>query len=110
MAQLRQNYQKFTSRGAEIIAVGPEDAKSFADWWQAHDMPFIGLPDPDHVIARLFSQEVKLLKGGRMPALVVVDREGKIRFKHYADFPGDIPSDNYVLSLLDDLNTVAQPA
>lgn len=67
-------------------------------------MPFIGIPDPKHELAQLYSQEFKIFKGGRLPALVVIDRDGKIRLMHYADSVGDIPSDEEVLALLDKLN------
>ena len=104
MAQLREDYQKFVTRGAEVIAVGPEDKKTFTEWWHKEQMPFIGLADPQHFIANLYGQKVNLLKLGRMPALVVVDKEGKIRYEHYGSSMSDIPLDEEVLSLLDNLN------
>ena len=67
-------------------------------------MPLIGIPDPKHDIAQLYSQQFKLLKGGRLPALAVIDKDTKIRLMHYADSPGDIPADEEILSLLDNLN------
>ncbi len=107
MAQLRQDYQKFVNRHAEVIAVGPEDAKTFADFWHNKQMPFIGIADHEHVVAKLYGQEVNPLKLGRMPALIVVDKEGKIRYQHYGSSMSDIPSDEKILSLLDDLNKEA---
>lgn len=104
MARLRQDYQKFVERQAEVIAVGPEDAKAFADWWHSEKMPFIGIPDPKHIVAKLYGQKVDPLKFGRMPALVVVDKEGKIRYQHYGKSMSDIPPNEEILSLLDDLN------
>ena len=104
MAQLRQDYQKFAARDAEVIAVGPEDAKTFADWWHNEQMPFVGLADHQHTIANLYGQKVNPLKLGRMPALVVIDKESKVRYKHYGDSMSDIPTDAEILSLLDDLN------
>lgn len=104
MAQLRQDFQKFIERDAEVIAVGPEDARSFKEWWQSHDMPFSGIADPEHVLAKLYGQKVNLLKMGRMPALMVIDKEGMIRFAHYGNSMSDIPTDEQVLSLLDELN------
>ena len=68
MAQLRQDYPKFVAANAEVVAIGPEAAGPFARWWHEHDMPFVGIPDPQHVIAGLYGQRLKLLKGGRMPA------------------------------------------
>ena len=105
MAQLCQDYKKYVERDAEIIAVGPEDTKTFVQWWHEHKMPFIGIPDPERVIAeKLYSQKSKLFKGGRMPALAVIDKDTKIRLMHYGDSMSDIPSDEKILSLLDDLN------
>jgi len=104
MEQLRQDYQKFTDREAEVIAVGPEDAESFADFWLGHDMPFPGIPDPEHKIAKLYGQKVNLLKLGRMPALIVIDKEGMIRYGHYGDSMSDIPTDEEILALLDSFN------
>ncbi len=104
MAQLRQDYQKFVERNAEVLVVGPEDAKTFAAWWHDHQMPVIGIADPKHEIAKLYNQQFKLLRGGRLPGMAVMDTSGKVRLMHYADLPSDIPSDEQVLSLIDDLN------
>jgi peroxiredoxin Q/BCP len=104
MAQLRHDFQKFLERNTEIIVIGPEDLASFKNWWHAHEMPFIGIPDPQHDIARLYNQRFKLLKGGRLPAMAVIDTDGNVRLMHYADLPGDIPTDDEILALLDKLN------
>jgi peroxiredoxin len=104
MAQLRRDYQQFVDRDAEVIAVGPESAKALTDYWLSEKIPFIGIPDPAHSIANMFGQEVKLLKMGRMPALIVIDKEGKIRYEHYGESMSDIPSNEGILSLLADIN------
>jgi peroxiredoxin Q/BCP len=101
---LRRDYQKFTDRRAEVIAIGPENAKRFTEYWRAHDMPFPGIPDPQHRIASLYGQQVKLLKLGRMPALVVIDKEGRMLHRHFADSMSDIPDDEKILAMLDGLN------
>lgn len=104
MAQLRKDYQKFIDWSAEVIAIGPEDAATFSDFWQSKKMPFIGIADPKHVIAKMFGQKVKPFKFGRMPALIVIDKEGRIRYQHYGDSMSDIPSNAELLSMLDNLN------
>jgi peroxiredoxin len=104
MAQLRQDYQKFVERDAEVIAVGPEDRQTFAQYWEKEQMPFVGLSNPDHTVADLYGQEVNLIKLGRMPAQVVIDKKGKIRYAHYARSMSDIPPNDEILALLDDLN------
>jgi peroxiredoxin Q/BCP len=104
MAQLRRDYHKFVERGAEIVAIGPEDAESFRRWWQEHEMPFVGLADPEHVVANLYGQEVNPLKAGRLPAQFVIDRKGRIRYQHYGSSMADIPSNDEILRLLDELH------
>jgi peroxiredoxin len=67
-------------------------------------LPFIGLPDPAHVVANQYKQEVNLLKMGRMPALLVVDKAGRIRYAHYGHSMSDIPKNREILDLLEALN------
>jgi peroxiredoxin len=104
MAQLRQDYQAFIDRNTEIIAIGPEDMQTFTNWWHNEHMPFVGIADPEHIIAKMYGQKVNPLKFGRMPAMVVIDKDGNIRFSHHGDSMSDIPSNKDVISLLDDIN------
>jgi peroxiredoxin len=104
MAQLRQDYQEFVNRQAQIVVVGPENAKAFKAYWWQHELPFIGLPDPHSSVLKLYGQEVNLFKLGRMPAQVIVDKAGVARFVHYGHSMSDIPENAEVLSLLDQLN------
>lgn len=101
---MRHDYAAFQARGAEIVVVGPDDARAFARYWEKEQFPFVGLPDPTHTVADLYGQQVRLLKFGRLPALVVVDKEGRIVYKHFGDSMRDIVPNAEVLSLLDDLN------
>jgi peroxiredoxin len=105
MAQLRQDYQEFVNRQAQVIVVGPEDSKAFTAYWQKNDLPFIGLPDPKASVLKLYGQEVNLFKLGRMPAQVIVDKTGMARFAHYGHSMSDIPENAEVLVLFDKLNT-----
>jgi peroxiredoxin len=103
MAQLRHDYHEFTRRNAQVIVVGPEDAKAFAAYWQSNDLPFIGLPDPKASVLKLYGQEVNLFKLGRMPAQVIVDKAGVARYVHYGHDMSDIPSNQEILDLFDSL-------
>lgn len=104
MAQLRQDYQKFEDRQTAVIVVGPEDAKAFAAYWQQNDLPFIGLPDAHASVLKLYGQEVNLFKLGRMPAQLIIDRMGTVRFVHYGHSMSDIPENEELLTLLDEIN------
>jgi peroxiredoxin len=103
MAQLRQDYDKFQKLNVEILVIGPEDAQTFEKYWTEHDLPFTGLPDPTHSVLKLYGQEVKLFKLGRMPAMVIVDAEGIVRYAHYGHSMRDIPDNDEVLDILTSL-------
>ena len=104
MAQLRQDHEAFAARDTEVVAIGPEKPEAFRKYWDGKDFPFLGLPDPERLVLRLYGQQVKILKLGRMPAQVLVDREGLIRYVHYGSSMSDIPSNLEILSLIDGLN------
>ena len=104
MAQLRQDYSQFVARDVEVVVVGPEDARAFAAYWQKESLPFIGLPDPKHSVLKLYGQEVKLFKFGRMPAQVLIDKAGIARFVHYGHSMSDIPKNEEILALADEIN------
>lgn len=101
---MRDHYSDFLSRDAEIVAVGPDDAVVFKRYWAREVIPYIGLPDPGHVVAKLYKQEVNLFKLGRMPLNCIVDVEGKIRYVHYGASMSDIPDNETFLSVIDELN------
>jgi peroxiredoxin Q/BCP len=108
LARLRDEYDLFTSRGAEIVAVGPDHAARFKSYWSRENLPFIGLPDPDHAVARLYKQEVNLFKLGRMPLNCVVDTAGMIRFIHYGSSMADIPDNRTFFNVIDELNAASR--
>ncbi len=108
MAQLRQDYPEFIMREAEVVVIGPEDEVAFAAYWREHSLPFIGLPDPKAVVLKRYGQEVKLFKLGRMPAQVIVDRQGVVRYAHFGHSMSDIPDNCELLDLLDMLNQEAR--
>ena len=104
MARLRDEYDRFTGRNAVILAVGPNDALTFQRYWRNENIPFIGLPDPEHEVARVYRQEVNLFKLGRMPLNCVVDPKGYIRYVRYGASMKDIPSNGELLHVIDELN------
>ena len=104
MAQLRQDYNEFVIRDAEIVVVGPEKAKAFASYWDKEKLPFVGIPDPEHTVLRKYGQQVKIFKLGRMPAQAIIDKSGTVRFIHYGHSMRDIPANRELLQLLDEIN------
>ncbi len=87
--------------------MGPNDAKAFQRYWENERIPFIGLPDPEHSVARLYRQEVNLFKLGRMPLNCVVDVKGYVRYAHYGASMRDIPSNQELFRVIDTLNAAS---
>jgi len=104
LAQLRQDSDKFLAEDTVVLVLGPEDAEAFTKYWQKHDLPFIGLPDPKHTVLKLYGQQIKIFKFGRMPAQVTVDKQGVVRYVHYGHNAADIPTNEEILSVLRQFN------
>ena len=90
-------------RNAEIIALGPDGPNAFKKYWAKEQIPFIGLADIHSKVAKKYYQEVNLLKAGRMPALLIIDLEGRIVYSHYGDSMQDIPPNAEVFKVLDEM-------
>jgi peroxiredoxin Q/BCP len=109
MAQLRQDYPEFVRHNCAVVVIGPEDAAAFREYWSGEQLPFIGLPDPDHTVLDLYGQEVSLFKLGRMPAQVLIDRSGVLRLVHYGHSMADIPDNGEIFALLDSWKSPLTP-
>jgi peroxiredoxin len=100
MAQLRLDFDRFSSLDTVVLVVGPEGPEAFSKYWSQNNLPFEGLPDPEHKVLKLFGQEVNLFKMGRMPAMLLVDKKGQVRFAHYGHDMADIPENEDVLDTI----------
>ncbi len=105
---MRDEHELFTGRGAELLAIGPDAPKAFRAYWTEHKLPFIGLPDNGHAVARRYKQEINLFKWGRMPLVLVVDAKGLIRYVHYGASMSDIPDNKTLLDVIDQLNEASE--
>jgi len=98
---LRQDYQDFARLNTEIIVIGSEKPEAFEQYWVKEKFPFIGLPDPEHKIQKLYGQEVKPLKLGRMPAQILIDKASIVKYEHYGDSMADITSNKDIMNLIE---------
>jgi peroxiredoxin len=103
MAQLRRDHDEFVARDTAVLVLGPENQQAFAKYFGEHKLPFTGLPDPKQSVLKLYGQQIKIFKFGRMPAQVLVDKAGVARYIHYGHNMEDIPSNTEMLDLIDSL-------
>ena len=58
------------------------------------------LVDENEMVAKLYAQEIKFIKGGRMPGLLIIEPNQKISYVHYGASMKDIPKNEFLLDLL----------
>ena len=103
MMQLHQDYNSFKDQETEIVVIGPEKPEKFKSYFEENGFKFYGLPDPNKTVLKLYGQEIKVLKLGRMPAQMLIDRNGILRYMHYGHSMKDIPENDEVLELIEKL-------
>jgi peroxiredoxin Q/BCP len=103
MMQLHQDQKEFKSRETEIVAIGPDNKEAFKKYWNENSLWFHGIPDEKHSVLKLYGQKVNLFKLGRMPAQMLVDKNGILRFVHYGHSMKDIPDNKEIFELIDSL-------
>lgn len=99
---MRQDLEKLQKLEIEVLVVGPENADAFKKYWQKESFSFTGLPDPDHWAMNLYAQEVKILKLGRLPAQMLIDKNGILKYVHYGKSMADIPDISEIEKVLKD--------
>lgn len=50
---------------------------------------------------KLLKQESKILKFGRMPGLLIIDKNGIIQYAYYSDSMSDIPKNEELFEVID---------
>jgi peroxiredoxin len=101
---LRRDYEQFRERDAEILSIGAQGRAAFKRYWDHGKFPFPGLSDPRKQVLQQYGQQFKILRFGRMPGVVIVDKQGRMRFEHHGSWQDDIPTNNEILQVLDRLN------
>ena len=100
---MKQDIKQFTDRQAQIVVIAPHGTGEVNIYWEKENLPFIGIPDPDGTLGKLYGQEWNLIKLGRMPALFIIDQKGEIAFAQYAKNMADIPENSKLFKILDGL-------
>lgn len=103
MMQLHQDYNKFIEKDTIIVVIGPEDKESFNKYWKENNFKFYGISDKAKTILELYGQKVKLLKLGRMPGQMLIDKKGILRYVNYGNSMDDIPENSEILNIIDNL-------
>ena len=100
---MRDRYSEFEERGAEVLAIAPDTLENAQRYFQANDIPFPCLPDPDREVFRQYDVKSAMISLGQRPGLFVIDMEGVVRYAHLGWQQWEIPSVDETLQQLDAL-------
>ncbi len=98
---MKRDIDKFKALNTEVLGVlvaKEHTGKEFNDRIIKNAYPL--LLDTKEDVAHAYAQEIKLLKGGRMPGFLVIERDQKISYVHYGVSMKDIPKNEFVLDFL----------
>ncbi len=99
---MKRDIEKFNTLNTQVLGVlvAKEDTgKEFNERVIKNAYPL--LMDPKEDVANTYAQDFKILKAGRMPALLVIGTDQKIAYVHYGTSMKDIPTNEDVLQFLE---------
>ena len=100
---MRQDYARFRSRDAEILAIAADALGNAREYFQKHALPFPGLVDDAHAVYDLYDVQSKLTSLGQRPGLFLIDKNGVVRYAYLGTQQWEIPGNDEVLAQIDAL-------
>lgn len=85
------------------MAICPDSPEAIARFWQQEKIPFSGLADPKGKVLGLYQQQIKLLKLGRLPSAVLVDKAGLVRYRQSGSSMTDTVSAETLLKVIQEI-------
>ena len=100
---MRDRYEDVKQRGAEVIAVAPDDVEHSRQYFERNEIPFPCLADSSRKVFRQYDVKSALVSLGQRPGLFVIDGGGIVRYAHLGFQHWEIPSVDETLKQLDAL-------
>jgi len=100
---LRDDYERFTALGAEVLAISAESPARSEAYLKSHPLPFPTLVDEEHTVFDAYEVTSRMISLGQRPGLFVVDADGIVRFEEVGAQQYNIPANEKVLGVLESL-------
>ena len=97
---MRDDYERFTDLGAEVVAISAEQPGAAEAYLRSHPLPYPVVVDADHAVFDAYDVTSRMLSLGQRPGLFVVDGDGVVRFDSIGTQQWQIPPDEQVLDIL----------
>jgi len=107
MAQLRHDYSKFEAFNCEVLVMVPNGPRMIERYLRETQTPYPILTDKGSQVASVYMQLKRLFKIGS-PTVILVNRQGKVAYAHYAASLIEEPDNNEALTALAKLSPAAE--
>ena len=105
LRRLAEDFYKFKELNVELIPILQDNKKNTRKMEERYGKKIYPIYyDVKREIGKAFKQEISLLKLGRMPATLIVDKDGIIKWTYYADSLEDVPSNDEMLEIIENLD------
>ena len=102
LSQLNDDYLFFRSLDTDIIAISSDNVDKARETATRHKIPFKILCDPKNDAIRKYRVYNDMIDNADAAAFIV-DRAGKIRYKHVGKVPVDMPPNDNLLKTIRDM-------
>ena len=105
IGHLRRDYDKFQAQNTELYPIlvdKKENAEKMEQKYARNTYPIYY--DKKEKVSKMLNQEKKLLKLGRMPGLLILDKDNVIKYAYYSDSMKDIPENDELFEIIENLN------
>lgn len=86
-----------------MLAVAPDTLEHVREFCARHLMPFPCLADPTRAVFKQYDVQSRLWSLGQQPGLYIIDRQGIVRAAYLGSQQWEIPSVEWVLGVLDEI-------
>ena len=100
-------HQQFLDAGAKVVAVVRDTPEKARAYFTDNAIPFPCLVDADNAVYEQYEVKSKLLSLGQRPAIFVIDRAGAVQFANLGWQQWEIPGNQQVLGVCQDIQCEA---
>ena len=105
-ARLRRDLEKFEELDGYLYPILVDNEENAKKMEQKYARKYAIFYDESEQVAKMLKQEIRWIKLGRMPGLLVIDKKGIIQYAYYGKNMHDIPDNNEILKVLEKINKI----
>ncbi len=101
---MNRDLNKFKQLDTVLYPILPDNLDAATKFEENFAKSYSIYYDEKKKVNKMLKQEVKPLKFGRMPAMLIIDKKGIIQYAYYSDSMDDIPKNEDILEFIKKIN------